>query len=96
MLTLSKIISLDSDQYTYFCWGDIAAGTGTCYQPTDEDFLSDFSVEVEGDGTSPKGNFINYILNNNPNGGLSKIRYIVYEEGNESNRDSIDYIINFK
>lgn len=95
VLALMKIIELKADQYSYFCWGDLAAGNGTCYIPTNEDFLSDFTVEVKAGETTPGGNFINYVINQNPDGGAIKIRYIVYEKENESNRDSIDYTITF-
>jgi hypothetical protein len=88
-----EIMELATDQASYFCWGDIDKNEGTCYPPLTEDFLSDRTMTVKAGETTPKGNFLQYFVCYNPNGGDAKIRYIVYEDGNEDNRDTIIYNI---
>ncbi|MER3328445.1 MAG: hypothetical protein RIF34_02615 [Candidatus Kapaibacterium sp.] len=88
-----EIIELAEDQASYFCWGDIDKGEGICYPPLTEDFLSDRTMTVKAGETTPKGNFLQYLSCDNPNGGEAKIRYIVFEDGNEANRDTIIYNI---
>jgi hypothetical protein len=89
-------ITKDDTQASYFCWGDLANGTGLCYAPSTEDFLSTFTVGVGAGEITPAGNFINYAVNFNKEQSVIKVRYIVYEDGNEANRDSVDYTITFK
>lgn len=89
-----EIIELAEAHWTYFCWGDIASGEGTCYAAMKEDFTSTFDVIVKAGETTPPGNFINYIDNQSSESNTSKIRYIVYEEGNMDNADTLEYTIN--
>lgn len=96
VLAYMKILQLDTNQYSYFCWGSLADGTGTCYQPTNKDFQSTFTQTVAAGDTTPSGNFINYVMNFNQDVPVIKVRYIVFEEGNEANRDSIDYTVTFQ
>ena len=88
-----EIIELAPDLASYFCWGDIDKNEGTCYPPLTEDFTSDRTMTVKAGETTPPGNFLQYLVCNTLNGGDAKIRYIVYEDGNIANRDTIIYNI---
>lgn len=90
-----EIVEIANSQKTYFCWGDLASGNGICYEPTTEDFTSKSTLDVKAGETTPPGNFINYMSNESIFGGTSKIRYIVYEDENIENRDTVIYTINF-
>ncbi len=89
-----EIIELANSHSTYFCWGDLASGQGTCYPAMKEDFTATFDVTIKAGETTPPGNFINYIDNESTSTNTSKIRYIVYEEGNMDNADTLEYTIN--
>lgn len=91
-----EIMELDPEQTSYFCWGDPSTGDGICYQPMTTDFLSDRTLTVKAGETSPPGNFQQYVSNRSKFGANAKVRYIVYEDGNEDNRDTIIYSISFK
>lgn len=87
-----EIVEMASGQTSYFCWGDIEKNEGTCYPPLKKDFLSDRTMTVRAGQTTPPGNFLQYFTDD-LQGGVAKIRYIVYEKGNEANRDTIIYNI---
>lgn len=87
-----EIMEMADGQFSYFCWGDIDNNEGTCYPPLKEDFLSDRIMTVKAGTTTPPGNFLQYI-SDDLQGGVAKIRYIVYEKENEANRDTIIYNI---
>lgn len=88
-----EIVELAPYQESYYCWGNTETDEGTCYLPSTVDLLSDRTMLVKAGQTSPEANFINYLSNHNIFGGTSKIRYIVYEDGNEANRDTLLYTI---
>ena len=93
---IMEIVELSASHETAFCWGDLDNGSGICYPPSKVGYASDFTLEVKAGGISPKGDFSNYIYNDGQFGGTSKIRYIVYEDDNIENRDTIVYTINFQ
>jgi len=86
-----EIMALADGQYSYFCWGDIDKNEGTCYPPMTADYTSDRTMTVKAGETTPPGNFLQYFTSSNVEGGEGKIRYIVYEDGKEDNRDTIIY-----
>jgi hypothetical protein len=96
VLAKMEIIELAEAHWTYFCWGDIASGEGTCYPAMKEDFTATFDVVVKAGETTDPGSFINYIDNESTSSNTSKIRYIVYEDGNMDNADTLEYTINVK
>ncbi len=85
-----EIIELDTNVTSYFCWGDIDKNEGTCYPPLTVDFTSDRTMTVKAGQTTDKANFLQYVASD-LEGGVAKIRYIVFEDGNEANRDTIIY-----
>ncbi|MFN3195787.1 MAG: hypothetical protein ACE364_07565 [Chlorobiota bacterium] len=94
VLAKMEVIELADDHWTYFCWGDISTGEGTCYEATKDDFLATFTLDLEAGQTTDPNSFINYIKNDVNANNTSQIRYIVYEEGNEANADTLEYTIN--
>ena len=90
-----EIVELGSNMASYFCWGDVETGDGTCYPPMESDFTSDFTLNIKAGETTPKANFIQYVTCKNMFGGTAKIRYIVYEEDNMTNADTIVYNVKF-
>lgn len=94
LIARMEIMALADGQSSYFCWGDIDKNEGTCYPPMTADYTSDRTMTVKAGETTPPGNFLQYLNNANVEGGEAKIRYIVYEDGKEDNRDTIIYNIN--
>lgn len=94
VLAKMEVIELANDHWTYFCWGDISTGEGTCYEATKDDFLATFTLDLAAGQTTDPNSFINYIRNDLNADNTSKIRYIVYEDGNEANADTLEYTIN--
>lgn len=94
VLAKMEIIDLADDHWTYFCWGDISTGEGTCYEATKEDFTATFNLDLTSGETTDPNSFINYIKNDVNADNTSMIRYIVYEVGNEANADTLEYTIN--
>lgn len=93
---LMEVVELAYSHMTYFCWGNIATGEGECYAATDKDFLSKSTLTIKSGETTDPNSFIQYIDNSIMSDATSRVRYIIYEENNQANRDTIEYSIRFK
>ena len=90
---LMEVVELAPNQKTYYCWG--LGDEGTCYAERTTDLKSDRTITLTPGQITDPGSFACYLKNESAFGGTSKIRYIVYEDGNEDNRDTVLYTITF-
>lgn len=88
-----EVVELAPNQKTYYCWG--LGDEGTCYAETTTDLKSDRTITLAPGQLTDPASFACYLKNEDPFGGTSKIRYIVYEDGNEANADTLLYTITF-
>lgn len=88
-----EVVELAAYQWTYYCWG--LGVDGTCYEERTTDLTSDRTITLAPGQITDPANFACYLKNENTFGGTAKIRYIVYEDGNEDNRDTVLYTITF-